>query len=45
MIEGEEEEEELLLADAMLPRAPATPLPLSYHYTRIKPGIVRVGGQ
>ena len=40
MIEGEEEEEEMLLANGMLPGAAATPLPLSYQYTRIKPGIL-----
>ena len=40
MIEGEEEEEEMLLANGKLPRAAATPLPLSYHYTRIKGGIL-----
>jgi len=30
----------MVLANAKLAAAPATPLPLSYHYTRIKSGIL-----
>jgi hypothetical protein len=42
VIEGEEEEEDLLLTKGKLRGAAATPLPLSYQYTRIKPGILPV---
>ena len=42
MIEGQVEEEVMLLAKGMRRAAAPTPLPLSYQYTRIKAGILPV---